>query len=138
MIDINISDRPLDVQACIEAATNATCGGMAVFIGAVRNKTGKKNVVQLEYECYESMALKELRKIAGECMSRWKISDIVIHHRIGILKTGDIAVIIVTNAMHRDPSFDACRYAIDTLKKTVPIWKKEVYEDGAEWVFAHP
>jgi molybdopterin synthase catalytic subunit len=137
MIELKISDEPLDSAACIAKASNEECGGMAVFIGTVRNKTREKKVLRLEYECYQSMALKELKKIAEDAMRLWEIKNILIHHRIGILDISDIAVVIVVSASHRDAAFDACRYAIDTLKKTVPIWKKEVFENGEEWVSAH-
>lgn len=137
MIDIQILDEPLDAAACIIKATDAECGGMNVFIGSVRNKTKGKRVIRLEYECYHSMAVKEIKKIAEDALRQWDIRTIVIHHRTGVLSIGDIAVVIVVNAPHRDAAFEACRYAIDTLKKTVPIWKKEIFEDGEEWVSAH-
>jgi molybdopterin synthase catalytic subunit len=84
------------------------------------------------------MALSEMQKIAHYCQQHWPVLNIVIHHRTGILKIGEIPVIIAVSAAHRAAAFDACRYIIDTLKQTVPIWKKEVFEDGAVWVAAHP
>lgn len=137
MIDIKISNEPLDILHCMAHATDEACGGIATFTGTVRNKTHEQKVIQLEYECYESMALKELKKIADHATALWKVNHIVMHHRTGILNVGDIAVIIAVSAPHRDAAFDACRYIIDTLKKTVPIWKKEVFENGEEWVSAH-
>jgi len=137
MIDIKISDESLDILRCMAHATDEACGGIATFTGAVRNKTHEQKVIRLEYECYESMALKELKKIADHATALWKVNHIVMHHRTGILNVGDIAVIIAVGAPHRDAAFDACRYIIDTLKKTVPIWKKEVFENGEEWVSAH-
>jgi len=137
MIDIQIENEPLDVVGCTWKVGDAACGGTAIFIGTVRNATKGKKVIRLEYECYQSMALKEMRKIAADAMQRWDIQNILIHHRVGTLHIGDVAVVIAVNAPHRDAAFDACRYAIDTLKKTVPIWKKEVFEDGEEWVSAH-
>ncbi|MFB2119536.1 molybdenum cofactor biosynthesis protein MoaE [Parapedobacter sp. 2B3] len=137
MIDIKILNGPLDTAGCIGRATDAACGGTAMFIGTVRDKTDGRNVVQLEYECYESMALKELAKIAEHAARSWKIDHLVIHHRIGVLHVGDIAVVVAVGAAHRDAAFDACRYTIDTLKKTVPIWKKEIFENGEVWVSAH-
>lgn len=137
MIDVNISIEPIDISACIKKATNLECGGVDVFIGAVRDKTKEKNVVRLEYEAYHSMALKEMQKIADEAIKRWEIKNILLHHRVGTLHVGDIAVIAAVSAPHRKAAFDACRYSINTLKKTVPIWKKEVFEDGEEWVSAH-
>ncbi|MFT3750679.1 MAG: molybdenum cofactor biosynthesis protein MoaE [Agriterribacter sp.] len=138
MIDVKISDSPLDIAACIAEAGDPGCGGLAVFIGNVRNKTNEKKVIRLEYECYHSMALKEMRKIAEAATQLYTVENIVMHHRIGTLYAGDSAVVIVAAAPHRQAAFDACKYAIDTLKKAVPVWKKEIFEDGAEWVSPHP
>lgn len=138
MIDIKITDQPLHVSECLALAADLECGGIATFIGAVRDHTQNKKVIRLEYESYESMALKEIRKITDKALSLFTVKNIVIHHRIGILYPGDIAVVIVVNAQHRDAAFDACRFSIDTLKETVPIWKKEIFEDGEEWISAHP
>lgn len=138
MIDIKILNEPLDTVRCIGSVIDAECGGIATFTGVVRNKTNEQNVIRLEYECYEAMALKELKKIAEDVIRLWKVKNVVIHHRTGILSVGEIAVVIAVGAPHRDAAFDACRYTIDTLKQTVPIWKKEVFEDGEEWVAAHP
>ncbi|TAM99878.1 MAG: molybdenum cofactor biosynthesis protein MoaE [Chitinophagaceae bacterium] len=137
MTDLKISSEPLDIISCIGKVKNLQCGGMDIFIGTIRNKTKEKKVVRLEYEAYEPMALKEMKKIAEYALQLWPVENILIHHRVGVLKTGDIAVIVAVCAPHREAAFDACRYAIDTLKKTVPIWKKEVFEDGEEWVAAH-
>lgn len=114
------------------------CGGIDVFIGTVRSATKGKTVVRLEFEAYEKMAMKEMQKIADEAQQKWKVHKISIHHRTGVLNIGEIPVVIAVSAAHRDAAFDACRYIIDTLKKTVPIWKKEIFEDGEVWVAAHP
>lgn len=137
MIDVKIFTEPLDITSCIMKTTDTECGGIAIFIGTVRNKTKTKKVIRLEYECYQSMALKEMKKIAEDTVRLSGIKNIIIHHRMGILHIGDSAVVIAVSAPHREAAFDACRYAIDTLKKTVPIWKKEVFEDGEVWVSAH-
>jgi molybdopterin synthase catalytic subunit len=137
MIDIKISNIPLDEAACIAKAIDAECGGMVVFTGMVRDKTKGKKIVRLEYECYPSMALKELQKITNDAVRLWDVKNIVIHHRTGTLNISEVAVIIVVSAPHREAAFEACRYAIDTLKKKVPIWKKEVFEDGEKWISAH-
>ena len=137
MIDVKISAEPLDITTCTIKTTDPECGGIAVFIGSVRNLTKAKTVIRLEYECYQSMALKEMEKIAADAVRLSGIKNIVIHHRIGVLHIGDNAVVIAVSAPHREAAFDACRYAIDTLKKTVPIWKKEVFDDGEVWVSAH-
>lgn len=138
MIDIKITENQLDITECLTAAQDLTSGGIATFIGTVRNITKNKPVIRLEYECYQPMAIKEMQKIAEHAVSLFSVQNIVIHHRIGILFPGDAAVIIVVNDGHRDAVFDACRYIIDTIKQTVPVWKKEVFEDGEEWVSAHP
>ncbi|HUM47176.1 MAG TPA: molybdenum cofactor biosynthesis protein MoaE [Chitinophagales bacterium] len=138
MTNIQITDQPLNIAACIEWAMQPECGGIDVFIGTVRQSTKEKKVVRLEFETYESMALLEMHKIAEAALQKFRIQKILIHHRSGILTIGDVPVVIVTGAAHRDAAFDACRFAIDTLKQTVPIWKKEVFEDGEVWVAAHP
>ena len=114
------------------------CGGINVFVGTVRNITKGKTVVRLEFEAYETMALSEMNKIAKNVFKEFKVQKILIHHRTGILYPGDVPVVIAVSAAHRDAAFMACRYIIDTLKQTVPIWKKEVFEDGEVWVAAHP
>ena len=138
MTDIKISSEPLDINYCIEHVQAPECGGIDVFIGTVRNKTKGKRVVTLEFEAYERMALKEMTRLAEQAMERWPVHKVAIHHRTGILETGDVPVVIAVSAAHRDAAFDACRYIIDTLKETVPIWKKEVFEEGEVWVAAHP
>ena len=113
-------------------------GGIDVFIGTVRNATKGKAVMRLEFEAYETMALREMQKIAEQASDKWPVQKIFIHHRTGVLQIGEIPVIIAVAAAHRAAAFDACRYIIDTLKETVPIWKKEIFEDGEVWVAAHP
>jgi len=137
-IDIKISSEPLNIQSCIDWVMTPQCGGIDVFIGTVREVTNGKTVVRLEFEAYEKMAMNEMKKIAEEALRNWPVHKIVIHHRIGILHIGEIPVVIAVSAAHRDAAFEACRYTIDTLKKTVPIWKKEIFEDGEVWVAAHP
>ncbi len=138
MVDILITGKPIDTQACINMASSPQSGGIDVFIGTVRATTKGKEVVRLEFEAYRPMAVSEIKKITVQMLQRWPLHHIIIHHRTGILKVGDVAVVIAVSAAHRDAAFDACRYAIDTLKQTVPIWKKEVFLDGEEWVAAHP
>lgn len=109
-----------------------------MFIGTVRNSTKGKEVLRLEFEAYEAMALKEMHKIAEAVLERWPVEKILIHHRTGVLAVGEVPVVIAVAAAHRTAVFEACRFAIDTLKQTVPIWKKEVFADGESWVAAHP
>lgn len=115
-----------------------SCGGIVHFIGTVRNDTSGKEVKQLDFSSYEPMALKEMRKIADRSMAEFDIHKIAIHHAVGLLQIGDVPVIIAVSAKHRKAAFAACEFAIDTLKETVPIWKKEHFTDGEVWVNAHP
>lgn len=138
MIDIQVLDTPLDVKACQEWVTSPGAGGINLFVGTVRNQTQGKPVLKLDFEAYVPMALSEMRKIAAYAQEKWTAKKFLIHHRIGSLGIGEIAVIIAVATPHRKASFEACAYAIDTLKETVPIWKKEFFEDGEVWVAAHP
>lgn len=138
MIDIKLSSEPIDINHCIDWVQSPECGGIDVFIGTVRSVTKGKQVVQLEFEAYERMALKEMQRIAEDATKQWPVHKIAVHHRTGILQISEVPVVIAVSAAHRDAAFDACRYIIDTLKQTVPIWKKEVFEDGEVWVAAHP
>jgi molybdopterin synthase catalytic subunit len=138
MTEIILSVTELDIAACIAAVRHNSAGGIDVFIGTVRNQTKGKTVLRLEFEAYESMALKEMEKIAEAAKSKWELQHIVIHHRTGVLSVGDVPVVIAVSAAHRAAAFEACRYIIDQLKETVPIWKKEVFSDGEVWVNAHP
>ena len=138
MTDIQISAKPIDVLGCIDKVMSPDAGGIDVFIGTVRDTTKGKKVVRLEFEAYESMALNEMKKIVEDAGNKWAVHKILIHHRTGTLAIGAIAVVIAVSAAHREAAFEACRYAIDTLKQTVPIWKKEIFEDGEVWVAAHP
>ncbi len=137
-IDIQLLDKTLDTQFCIDFVNDPGSGGTALFIGTVRNQTKGKAVLRLEFEAYAPMAISEMQKIAAQIESKYKALKIAIHHRTGVLAIGEIAVIIAVATPHRKAAFEACQYAIDTLKETVPIWKKEFFEDGAVWVAAHP
>jgi molybdopterin synthase catalytic subunit len=135
---IKLSVTTLNVQECIDWVMSPECGGIDVFIGTVRNATKGKPVVRLEFEAYDQMAISEMGKIAQQALAKWPIQKLLIHHRTGVLQIGEIPVVIAVAAAHRDAAFEACRYIIDTLKQTVPIWKKEIFEDGEVWVAAHP
>ena len=136
--EILVTENPLEVEKAYAHAQAGNTGAVNIFVGTVRNKTDTRNVVNLEYEAYEGMAIKEMRKIAEEAASKWPVEKIIIHHRVGKLRVGEATVVIAVSTPHRHDSFEACRYIIDTLKKAVPIWKKEVFENGEEWVSAHP
>lgn len=137
-IFIHITSEKLNMQECYDFVQDASCGGIALFVGTVRNKTKGKNVVRLDFSSYKPMAIKELNKIALQAFEKFEITKIAIHHAEGELQIGDIPVIITVSSAHRKAAFDACQYAIDTLKETVPIWKKEHFDDGEVWVNAHP
>ena len=136
--NIQISVSTLNVSACIDWVMSPQSGGIDVFIGTVRDATKGKAVTRLEFETYQSMAIKEMEKIAQQAFDQWPVQKILIHHRTGVLQIGEIPVVIAVSAAHRDAAVDACRFIIDTLKQTVPIWKKEIFEDGEIWVAAHP
>lgn len=138
MIDIKLTDEPLLVQECVDFVASHSAGAIDVFIGTVRDKTRGKAVLHLEFEAYQPMAISEMRKIAEKAQKQWPVEKIAFHHRVGHLGLGEIAVIIAVSTPHRKASFEACQFAIDTLKQTVPIWKKEIFEDGEVWVAAHP
>lgn len=135
---IALVDAPIDVARLAGEDASGAAGGLVLFVGAVRGHTRGRAVVRLEYEAYAPMALAELEALAAEARSRFAIRSIDIVHRVGVLALGEVAVAIAVRAAHRDAAFDACRFAIDTLKKTVPIWKKEVFEDGEVWVGDRP
>ncbi|MEM9986613.1 MAG: molybdenum cofactor biosynthesis protein MoaE [Bacteroidota bacterium] len=135
---IHLTDQALDVQIALDQVRSDNCGAVNLFVGTVRDHTGDRPVVKLDFEAYEKMALTEMKKIAVEAQIRWPIAKLVIHHRTGELRIGEIAVIIAVATPHRKASFEAVEYVIDTLKQTVPIWKKEFFEDGSHWVAAHP
>ncbi len=138
MLEIILTDSPLNSQHCTDFVANDASGGIAIFVGTVRNATKDKPVLRLEFEAYEPMALAEMQKIAEQALTLFSVQKIALHHRTGILQIGEAAVIIAVSAPHRAAAFDACRYCIDKLKETVPIWKKEIFEDGEVWVAAHP
>lgn len=138
MKNILITDKELILSHCMSLVIDEEAGGIVNFIGTVRNQTQGRKVIQLEFEAYEKMAISEMNKIADLALEKFDIKHIVIHHRTGTLKIKEIPVIIVVAAAHRKAAFKACEFAIDTLKETVPIWKKEFFEDGTQWVSAHP
>ena len=135
---IKITEKPIDVLKVIDTATSLGAGAVNVFIGTVRNTAHGKNVVWLEYEAYESMAVAEIRKIIDEASHRWPLLGWAVSHRVGTLKPAEVSVVVAVSAPHRRESFEACQFIIDSLKSKVPIWKKEVFEDGEEWVSARP
>jgi len=133
-----LSTKPIQVDQVINSVESAESGAINIFVGTVRNQTKEKKVVRLEFEAYEKMALNEMNRICDAAIKQWPIIKISIVHAVGILKVGDIPVIIAVSTPHRKASFEACEFVIDELKKTVPIWKREFFEDGEVWVSANP
>ena len=132
-----ISDRPLDEAEVVARVAGRDTGGVVSFVGTVRDHARGQSIRYLEYEAYPEMAEREMQKICDEALRRWPGTRVAIAHRTGHLEIGDAAVVVAACAPHRGEAFDACRYAIDTLKVTVPIWKKEVAESGEYWVDDH-
>lgn len=130
---IEITRAPISNATIAEAVRSAADGAVATFDGCVRNQSHGRTTLYLEYEAYESMALDKMRAIAAHLHSNYAITRVAMVHRLGHLEIGETSVFIAVSAPHRAAAFDACRYAIDTLKKTVPIWKKEFFADGAVW-----
>lgn len=136
---IQLTDQPIDIAQAIASVQAVQAGAVNVFIGTVRNHTAARKVVRLEFEAYDTMAVREMEKIAAAVKEKWpSVAHVAIQHRTGVLGVGEVAVVIAVSAPHRQEAFEACRYIIDTLKQTVPIWKKEIFEDGEVWVAAHP
>ena len=137
-IFIKLIEGELSLDECYQFVQDDSCGGLALFVGTVRNHTKGKEVLKLEFSAYEPMAVKEMNLIALKAIDMFKIEKIAIHHVVGNLDIGEVPVIIAVSSAHREAAFQACQFAIDTLKETVPIWKKEFFEDGDIWVNAHP
>ena len=135
---IKITEKAIDVQKVIDTASSLAAGAVSVFIGTIRNTAHGKNVLWLEYEAYESMAVAEIRKITDEASHRWPVLGFGVSHRIGTLKPGEVSVVVAVSTPHRADSFNACQFIIDSIKEKAPIWKKEVFEDGEEWISASP
>ena len=131
---ISIGLAPVDVAALADAVADAAAGATVTFVGTTRRDNAGRQVLRLEYEAYEPMALREMRKLADEAGRRFGIVRIAIQHRIGVVAIGEVSVAIAVSAAHRAEAFDACRFAIDRLKEIVPIWKKEHFEGGEIWV----
>ncbi|MGH7778374.1 MAG: molybdenum cofactor biosynthesis protein [Candidatus Binataceae bacterium] len=131
---IMIGRAPIDVAALERATASPAAGAVVTFAGTTRQTNAGRQVTRLEYEAYEPMALSEMRKLAREAGKRWPIVRIAIAHRIGVVEIGETSVAIAVAAAHRGEAFEACRFAIDRLKETVPIWKKEHFEGGELWI----
>ncbi len=130
-----VVEEPLSPDALARAVDDPGAGGVVIFSGVVRNETGGRPVKFLEYEAHAPMAEAKMREIGESIRARWpSVKRVAILHRLGRLEIGESSVLIAVSAAHRQEAFEACRHAIDTLKRTVPVWKKEHFEDGEVWV----
>jgi molybdopterin synthase catalytic subunit len=129
-----LSEQPLSLDDAVREVASDDAGAIATFTGTTRANARGREVVRLEYEAYEGMAEAEMERIAGELGERYELIGVAIHHRIGIVGIGETSVVIAVSAAHRGDALAACRDAIDTLKQTVPLWKKEIYVGGEEWI----
>lgn len=130
----DITDQPLLLEPLVNVVRRSSSGAIATFLGVVREQTRGRQVRYLEYEAYREMAIPKMREIADEIRRKWEVNEVAMVHRIGRLQIGEASVAIAVSAPHRQQALAACAYAIDRLKETVPIWKKEVWTDGEEWV----
>ncbi|UWX55993.1 molybdenum cofactor biosynthesis protein MoaE [Maribacter litopenaei] len=128
----------LDTNKVYQELSHPNSGGICVFVGSVREFTNSEQVVALEFETYETMALKEMDKLADTALEKWKLNKVVIKHAVGKKEVQDAVVIVGASSAHRSACFEACRFLIDTLKETVPIWKKELFKNKSVRVSAHP
>jgi molybdopterin synthase catalytic subunit len=136
--EIRIVQHRIDTDAIVARLKRTADGAVVVFDGVVRDNTRGRRTLHLEYEAYETMALKQMESLSLEARQRFGVRAAAIVHRLGRLEIGETSVLVVVTAEHRSPAFEACSWIIDTLKKTVPIWKKEYFEDGAVWADGEP
>jgi molybdopterin synthase catalytic subunit len=129
-----ITAEPLEVERVLAEVASDDAGAVATFVGTVRRRSRERDVSYLEYEAFEEMAEPMLARLAADLKAKHGLSDVAIHHRIGRVEIGEASVVIAVSAPHRHAALEACHEAIDTLKETIPLWKKEVYEGGEEWI----
>lgn len=129
-----LSEEPLSLERVVAEVASDDAGAIATFVGTTRARSRGRDVVRLEYEAYEGMAEAEMERIAASLKERHGLIDVAIHHRVGPVEIGETSVVIAISAAHRGAALAACAEAIDTLKQSVPLWKKELYEGGEEWI----
>lgn len=134
MKSISVQKEIIDIQQALKMSTTNSDGSDLVFIGKVRDTSHGKTVTHIDYEIYNEMAVKELNRIADEASADHELNRIIIIHRYGRVTLGEASILIIVSSPHRDSSYKASRYIIDEIKKRVPIWKKEFYNDGSEWI----
>ncbi|OHB74877.1 MAG: hypothetical protein A2Z34_05060 [Planctomycetes bacterium RBG_16_59_8] len=133
-IFVGVVDTPISAEQLLREVGGEDRGAAVLFLGTVRDHNEGKRVLQLNYSAYREMAERELAKVASSVREKWGMASVAILHRVGEMKPGEVSVAIAVAAGHRKGTFDACREAIETLKKSVPIWKEEIYEDGRQWL----
>ncbi|OAV44967.1 molybdenum cofactor biosynthesis protein MoaE [Lewinella sp. 4G2] len=138
MIDVQLLGEALSLDDCNQFVADPACGGLAFFVGTIRNHNQGETVTHLEFSSYDPMAIKEMQKIAERAIAEFGLAKISLHHRKGTLQIGDVAVIVAVSSHHRKAAFAGCEFIIDELKKTVPIWKKEFRDDGSFWINSRP
>ena len=131
---IEITHDPLNPEAVTRKVTGPGNGAVVTFLGTTRDSTSGRGVLRLEYEGYEPMAAEKLVEISAEIRERWGIENVAVAHRLGRLEIGEVSLVVAVASPHRGEAFAACQYAVDRIKQTVPIWKKEFFEDGEVWV----
>jgi molybdopterin synthase catalytic subunit len=129
-----ITREPLDPQPLVEAVRRDESGAVALFYGVVRNENMGRSVRYLEYDAYETMALKKMRAVAEEVRTKFPVNGVAVLHRIGRLEIGETSLLVAVSSPHRKEAFEACHFAVDRIKQIVPVWKKEVWDDGSEWI----
>jgi molybdopterin synthase catalytic subunit/molybdopterin converting factor small subunit len=132
--DFRLSEEPLTLEAVVSEVRDAEAGAIATFVGTTRRRSRGREVLHLEYEAYEGMAEQAMADLAAELARRHELCRVAIHHRVGRVDIGETSVVIAVSAPHRAAALDACREAIDELKVSVPLWKKEIYAGGEEWI----
>jgi molybdopterin synthase catalytic subunit len=137
-MSVEIVDSAIDQQAIVAGIKAGGDGAVCVFDGIVRDNTRGRKTVHLDYEAYREMALEQMTRLAAEAVEKYAVRDVAVVHRLGRLYVGETSVLIVVASAHRAAAFDACRWLIDTLKKTVPIWKRETFADGVVWADGEP
>ena len=137
-IFIRLTRDPIQAEALVAAAKHGEDGAVIVFDGIVRNNSRGRKTLHLDYEAYDEMARKQMKELAHEAITRFEVRNVAIIHRLGRLQVGETSVLIIVSSAHRAKAYEASRWLIDTLKKTVPIWKKETFADGAVWADGEP
>ncbi len=132
-----ITPEPLDPGPLVESVRRDESGAMVLFYGVARNENLGRRVLWLEYDAYPEMAIKKMREVADEIRARFPVTGVGILHRTGRLEIGEASLLVAVSSGHRKEAFDACHYAVDRIKQIVPVWKKEVFEGGEEWIEGH-